>query len=193
MEKNRDLTYIGIDYSMSSPAICVYTGKSSEFVWRECQFYIRDSKGKSKKTHEKIIYDKENDYSDNISRYDAKGEWELKIIEEYDPTKTYIIIEDYAFGAKGRLASIGENTGILKHKLWLHGYNLGVCSPSKVKKFATGNGNANKNIMFDAWITETGLNLLPYFFTPKKTKVDSPVADIVDAYYLCKILSSEAE
>ena len=59
-------------------------------------------------------------------------------------------------------------------------YNL--IPPSVIKKFATGKGNANKELMLDAFEKDTGTNLAQVFDTTSK----SPVSDVADAYFICK-------
>ena len=55
---------------------------------------------------------------------------------------------------------------------------------------ATGKGNADKQMMVDAFHKETGLDLHT-MITPNKTLVGSPVTDIVDSFYICKQLFTE--
>ena len=53
------------------------------------------------------------------------------------------------------------------------------------KKFATGKGNANKVLMYEAFIEETGDDLAKLFeFDPYTGQ--SPVSDIIDSYYIAK-------
>ena len=53
-----------------------------------------------------------------------------------------------------------------------------------IKKFATGKGNADKDMMYDSFYKETKMNLKKIFDTEK---VGNPVSDIVDSYYIQKI------
>ena len=62
---------------------------------------------------------------------------------------------------------------------------IDVISPSAIKKFATGKGNANKLLMYEACVEETGDDLAKLFeFDPYNGQ--SPVSDIVDSYYIAK-------
>ena len=59
--------------------------------------------------------------------------------------------------------------------------------PTVIKKYATGKGNANKEVMYDAFNAE--LLTPPDLKTslkPKATKLTSPVTDLVDAYFIAK-------
>jgi hypothetical protein len=96
-----------------------------------------------------------------------------------------IFIEGYAFGASGKVFHIAENTAILKHKLYNAGVSYETVAPTAVKKFATGKGNANKEAMYEAFVEETGEDLMMKL-SPKAGQINSPVSDIVDAYYICK-------
>ena len=99
-----------------------------------------------------------------------------------------IALEGYSFGSKGhRLFQIAENTGVLKYKLYQAGIPVEVLPPSQVKKFATKKGNANKEKMYDAFLEETGVDLMKEI-TPLKKDIGNPVSDIIDSYYICKLL-----
>ena len=50
-----------------------------------------------------------------------------------------------------------------------------------MKKFFTGKGNANKDLMYESFVEKTGLDVRSDLDYSKKT-LGSPVADIVDAY-----------
>lgn len=75
---------------------------------------------------------------------DAVMEW----IRAYTPV--VVAMEGYSMAARaGRLADLGELGGVLKVALWEMGYRqdngtLLVVPPALVKKFATGQGNADK-------------------------------------------------
>ena len=59
--------------------------------------------------------------------------------------------------------------------------------PTVIKKFATGKGNANKEVMYESFVDEllTPTDLKERL-TPKATKVKNPVSDLVDAYFIAK-------
>jgi hypothetical protein len=62
---------------------------------------------------------------------------------------------------------------------------LTVIEPSKAKKLATGKGNADKALMYEAFSKETNTNLLQKF--DQKT-LSNPITDIVDSYFILKSL-----
>jgi hypothetical protein len=59
--------------------------------------------------------------------------------------------------------------------------------PTVIKKFATGKGTANKDIMYEAFQAEllTPPNLKESLI-PKAKNIISPVSDIVDSYFIAK-------
>jgi len=102
------------------------------------------------------------------------------------------MIEDYSFGSKGRVFNLAENCGLLKHKLYTGGYKFSTVAPTVIKKFATGKGNANKEVMYESFLRETGLNLNAVL-SPRSTKIGSPVNDIVDAWYIANYIKEVDE
>ena len=172
----------GIDYSMTSPAICTHIGKRWNF--QNCKFYYLTSiKKLAKKFHKGqfkgTLQPKKHDNDEE--RFDMISHWAMKSCLKFD----FVAIEGYAFGATGRVFQVAENTAILKHKLWETDTSFGVYSPSVIKKFATGKGNATKEDMYDAWLKETGVDLKEIMI-PNREKVGNPVTDIVDSYFICK-------
>ena len=74
---------------------------------------------------------------------------------------------------------------ILKHKLFKSGLPFDVVPPTTVKKHATGKGNSDKNIMYEFFKAETKLDL-KQLLQYDKQRIDNPIGDIVDSYYICK-------
>lgn len=174
----------GIDYSMTCPSICVYNGSLDKFSFNLCKFYFLTDRKKYSNTFLKNIKGEEFAYySGDYMRFDTISDWAIKYLRGIEQ----ICIEDYAFGAKGKIFHIAENTGILKYKIFQAQIPLEVASPSAVKKLATGKGNATKEDMHSAFYRETGIDLI-FNITPGRTDCISPVSDIVDSYYVCKFL-----
>lgn len=65
------------------------------------------------------------------------------------PRPDLVVVEDYALGAPGRLSLVrlGEIGGIVRTWLFEQDLPVVLVSPSSVKRFATGNGNAKKDQM----------------------------------------------
>lgn len=190
---------VGIDYSMVSPAICCC--HSEVFSYENCRFRF----GTNKRWYEKnpivsqsiegVYHRKE---SDNIVRFSILARSALEFIDQCEmhplsftkPEFISIGIEGYAFGAKGQVFNIGENTGILKFMLTQSGYTYNIHAPSAIKKFATGKGNANKEAMYLAFLDETGDDLGMKFGVDTAKTLPSPITDIVDSYYIAKFQAS---
>lgn len=190
---------IGIDYSLSSPGICVNTSEE-EFRYEDCKFYYLTNTKKYEGTFkEKMAFGTSaveyigaphRPYSSEPERYNNIANWAIDIIKLYGDAKTginrikpTIQIEDYSFGSTGRVFHIAENLGLLKYKLKIEcGWDYTLLAPSVIKKFATDKGNANKEMMLHAFQGDTGVNLAELFESSAK----SPISDVVDAYFICK-------
>ncbi len=187
---------IGIDYSLSSPGICVNTSEG-EFKYEDCTFYFLTNTKKYDATfcrpfvtNVRYIGTSHKPYTSEPERYSQIADWVVDIIKSYgDATtgvngiKPTIQIEDYSYGSTGRVFHIAENLGLLKYKLKMEcGWDYTLLPPSVIKKFATDKGNANKDLMLDAFEKDTGTNLAQVFDTTSK----SPVSDVADAYFICK-------
>ena len=172
---------------MTSPAVCV---GQTPFSYDNCKFMFITKNKKLAVNHSPwivglLLYE----YNDNLERFTHLADQTVEWILSQAPWHTIppkLAIEGYAFGAKGQVFNIGENTGILKYKLAEKVSNIiNVIAPSAIKKFATGKGNANKLLMYEAFVEETGDDLAELFeFDPYNGQ--SPVSDIVDSYYIAK-------
>jgi hypothetical protein len=173
----------GIDYSLTSPCICLFNGLlHGEFCYKNCSFYfLTDIKKNATMFNNNIRGELFPDYTAECGRYDSISDWAVDLLIGCN----MVALEDYAYGAKGRVFHIAENTGILKYKLWQNSIPLDVVQPTKVKKFATGKGNAGKPEMFQAFVEETGVDLR-FHMNDTKKEIGNPISDIVDSYYICK-------
>ena len=182
---------VGIDYSMSSPAVCVCDG---EFKIENCKFLYITPMKKYEGVYGQFEGVLIKDWEHNAERFDKLAQQVREYIFDHWPEGTdepSIGLEGYAMGAKGQVFNIGENTGILKHYIQvIEGWELTTYAPSAVKKFATEKGNANKEKMYEQFINETGLDLEKIFgFDINPEKINGPISDVVDAYYIAKIHS----
>lgn len=119
-------------------------------------------------------------------RYLIRAEWVSTILQRLGGAGLAIVIEGYSLNSKGKIDSIIENASTLKTLLYLErGVELTMYPPATIKKFASGKGNADKEKMILSFIEETGWDIHEVM-TPDKQFGSSPVADIVDSYYVCK-------
>jgi len=69
-----------------------------------------------------------------------------------------VCIEGYGFGARGRAVfSLGELGGIIRRQLYLSGIPYYDVPPTVLKKFVTGKGNANKNVVLEQVFRKWGI------------------------------------
>lgn len=168
---------VGIDYSMSSPSICVHIGNTWSIA--NCKFYFLTQKKKCTMNTKMFRGDYQLDYDSQQSRFAQLAEWAIKNI----PKDAKVFIEGYAYASKGVVFHIGENTGILKHRLWSEDITFEEVSPPAIKKFATGKGNANKLAMYESFVEQTQLDISALI---QCNEGDSPMSDIIDSYYVAK-------
>jgi len=175
----------GIDFSLTSPAICVHSG--TEFSYDNCKFYYISSLKKTIASSNNMTGTLYPEYDTVMQRYQNISTWVMNIITTSKVSHVYL--EDYAFGATGRVFHIAENTGILKYNLWQNDIPIVTIPPTVIKKFATGKGNANKEILQEHFITETGIDIKTQLQLTLKQW--NPSSDIIDSYYICKYGVSE--
>ena len=175
-------TIIGIDYSLTSPAICITT----DFVFEKSKFYYLTNKKKYIGAMSANITGFEHkEYDTPIRRFSQISDWVYELIEDTIHTEQLVFIEGYSFGSKGQaIFQIAENCGILKYRLQQMMINYDTVVPSVVKKGATGKGNADKDMMYEFFSKETNTDLKKVFDTQK---VGNPISDIVDSYYIAKV------
>ena len=143
MKKNKT---IGIDYSLSSPAICICKG---QFEFKNCKIYYLTNvkKYEGNFCNGQINGRLHLPYTTETQRHDQISTWALSII---GTSIHNIFIEGYSFGSKGLVFNLAENMGTLKHKLYKLNKRFQSIVPGQVKKNATGKGNADKNKMLVA-------------------------------------------
>lgn len=171
----------GIDYSMTSPAICIHNG--AEWHHDNCTFLYLVKREKNLVTRGQFYGELYPEWLADPQRYDKLATWSLKHLKANGCTRAWI--EGYALGATGRVFQIAENTGHLKYKLWSEKIKYDTFPPSVIKKLATGKGNANKEKMLESFLAETNIDIRRILDIHSE-KQWNPISDIVDAYYICK-------
>lgn len=181
------MIYVGVDYSLTCPCVCV----ARDLVFANSYFYYLIDRKSVIGKFANILGDMHDEYLTDQQRYENNASWVLSIISEFNTEEVRIMIEDYSFGSKGRVFNLAENCGILKYLLYKKGYNFFTVPPTVVKKHATGKGNANKEIMYEAFFKETEIDL-KNILTPN-SKLASPITDIVDAWYIARYMIKATE
>jgi Holliday junction resolvasome RuvABC endonuclease subunit len=168
---------VGIDYSTSSPCICVSVKDDYDFYYLS---RIKKVTGAIEFDHGIMNGDlMPKEFDSKIEQYAFIANWAMDVLSRYDIDNVWI--EDYAFAATGKVFHIGENTGILKYRLMKKEIPYHVVAPTTVKSTTVGKGNASKediienfNRTFDTDIHEV-----------LDTKTLNPVSDIADSYHIC--------
>lgn len=176
----------GIDYSMSSPSLCIYD-TDKEFKFENCDIYYANAKKKYviniKNLHGFVL--PENRIEEPMYRYNEICKIFANVL--MDQKVEQICIEGYALGSHaGLIFNIAENTSLLKHFMWKSGIKYINPSPATIKKFFTGKGNADKLKVVNTFINETHTNLQDIFGT--KTIEAAPINDICDSFAMCKYM-----
>jgi crossover junction endodeoxyribonuclease RuvC len=83
-----------------------------------------------------------------------------------------VFIEGYSFGSGGKRESMAELGGVIRLTLYDHEIEFIEVPPKTLKKFATGNGNADK--------IQMGVQLM------KEFSLEYPTSDQTDAFWLCQ-------
>ena len=170
-------TKIGIDYSLTSPAICVNNEAGLMF------YYLTSKKKYIGMMSEEIVGYEHKEWTDPIERFKYISDFAMDIIGPCLNPMVYI--EGYSYGSKGQaIFQIAENCGILKYRLQEEQIPYDTVVPSVVKKGATGKGNADKEMMYDAFVNETNIDVKSILATEK---AGNPVSDIADAYFIQKV------
>lgn len=175
MEKTSNIA--GIDYSTTSPSICVKVGDSWDIHFLTLKKTLADEYW-----HQPFLFFGHSlpNIPVTISRYKYISSWAMDVIKSYDVSA--VILEDYAYAATGRVFNIGENTGILKYRLLHKDIPFYEVPPTVIKKYATGKGNAKKEMMLSNFITTTGVNIHDVM----NYAGDNPISDIVDSFFICE-------
>jgi Holliday junction resolvasome RuvABC endonuclease subunit len=170
---------IGIDYSVTSPAIVAKIDGGYKF------FCYRQKK-KHKVMHADLVMLEYPLYNSAEQRFDLLASGLLGAVEKHAGRPSSAFIEAYAYSGSGMITTIAEATGCIKQMLYKSGVGYTPLIASSIKKHASGKGNASKREMVDAFKKEYGQ--CPYtWFDIKddgKEKIPSPVSDIVDAYFV---------
>lgn len=173
------MVYAGIDYSLTSPAVCVYNDRDP-FQWSSVKAYFLSDIKKTHGNFGNINGNSFDMYSSDQERYEGIAKWVLSIIKIYSVEKVFI--EGYSYGSTGMVFHIAENAGLLKHKLWDQKIDFEVIAPTVIKKTATGKGNASKQLMEQTFVEQTNVDLRTILSLTEKQ--NNPISDIIDSYYI---------
>lgn len=127
---------VGVDLSLAASAMVAVRGQSAEFPSGEGPEVLavrrmppQDLRG--------------------VERLHAVDEWSLRFVDDLlfrELHPTAFVFEGPGFASKVAHA-LGQLHGVIKLSLWRRGFLLGDVPPSTLKKFVTGAGNADKNVV----------------------------------------------
>ena len=170
-------TIVGIDYSLTSPCVCINDGEKIMF------YYLTKKKKHLGKIADNIIGEEHLEYNTPIERFSNISNWAINKFNILGHNLK-VFIEGYSYGSKGQaLFQIAENCGILKYKLLERNIPYDIIVPSVVKKGATGKGNADKQKMYETFTRTQGVDLMKAF---DQQTLNNPITDIVDSYYIMR-------
>ena len=110
---------VGIDYSMTSPAICVIRENHLHFYYWTTKRKFECKVEQDGYTIEGILFDYKDSPDEERFDYLAREIFEKSIRRTQQPPK--IALEDYSYASTGRAFQIGENGGVLKNRFWKNG------------------------------------------------------------------------
>lgn len=169
----------GIDYSTTSPSICVKVKDNWDIHFLTSKVTLTGEEFWANPFLFFGTYLPLNKFKTDIQRYKFISSWAMDVLNSYDVKA--VCLEDYAYAATGKVFHIGENTGILKYRCVRADIGVATVPPTVIKKFATGKGNANKDLMLSNFITHSGVDLRDVIgYTG-----ENPISDIVDSYFIC--------
>ena len=172
----------GIDYSYTSPAICVYN-TDDELKFENLRFYNfyvpKRKSGFLNGIYGNITITAGGQWSSQEDRFFSICLWaqSVLILEKVES----VGLEGYAMGSKGGMVfDIAENTALLKNFLYHKDIPFYKQAPTAVKKDFTGKGNAKKEEMIAEFNKRLGVNLKDILGLKKED--EKPVDDLVDAF-----------
>ena len=144
---------IGIDYSLTSPAITLYNGNDKwNYNSGSCTHFCLASNERQRSKWAEIRSIRTDIYpawETDLQRYHGLANWVINCcITAISPERPKAYIEDYAYAATGRVFNIAENMAILKDTLTKWGIKYEMIAPTVIKKYATTKGNANKEKIY---------------------------------------------
>lgn len=168
----------GIDYSYTSPAICIYNTEDI-LEYANLKFYNMNDRKKITGQYDAISIKIFPEYSSPEERYRNISKWASDILK--DNLVEEACIEGYSFGASsGLVFNIAENASLIKQFMNLNSIKFTTPSPSQVKKNFTGKGNSKKDAMVEEFHRRFPQVVLHDLLKVKS--MTKPIDDIVDSF-----------
>ena len=176
----------GIDPSIVSTGKCIMT-LDEKLDITDIKFYGYTDKNKYVMSTERVLVDKIPKNCSKMNMFDRQNLIYAILEKDMDDVE-YMAFEGYAY-AKGNSSSIfqlGEFIGGMKKMFYEMGKGIVIYPPPVVKRFATGNGNADKSMMASA-IRRRYPDLYPIEFDSLR-QFDNPHSDLCDSFWMADVL-----
>lgn len=202
-----DETYIvGVDYSISSPAITILTLTDKQLTNIHTIAY-RQTKRQDIIKDKQLTFNNINwnieliDFTFTNKKYPEQRYFEIanQLLKKLPKEISAIAIENYSYNANGLITDIAECTSVFKQLIY-HNYNIPIqlIAPTTAKKHFTGKGNANKQLMYQTLLEHCNIPLHDKFYNVNvnmnkdKYTIPSPLTDIVDSLAIAFTLLSQS-
>ena len=210
------MTKIGIDFSLVSPAICIYKNNEYKFISFFDDYGKDWKKSKSKKFQYHNMLSEIMDlipYTRHIDNKDYRTEQTTKmqsarmiadiivkrLKEEVNNDEVIIGLEGFSYGSiSSSTLDLALYNSFLRIKLLeAFGENcIVIISPTEGKKNLSGKGNANKDLMIDSFISnrleDDELTNCDFWKFCSSNQLDykdiKPIDDLVDSYGILKCI-----
>lgn len=166
---------LGLDYSINCGTACILADDKIHYILPEQHL--------SKVKFNCLGYKNETPFNTAVTLVEQ--------IKALLPTCDMIAIEGASFGSQGRHSDIGEGLGRILFQLedFYPDATILRPAPTSVKKFATGSGKAQKDMMIKKWAHETHSEIAWTKGTKKyasRINDASPFSDIADSYFMMR-------
>lgn len=181
---------LGLDLSITSPGFCIMdVNEDDGYRIRQIDLHGFTKTDKWKFEGDGlVIHQFPKDYNQHPSHY--RPTLVYNIVEPYLKYIDYVAVEDYAFGAKGKVFDLAEFAGSMKNYMYDRRIPIKKFPPMTVKLCATGSGAADKVLMGMAFNQTVPKELInPHFY--ELAEYSSPSSDLVDAFYMANTLRLE--
>lgn len=204
------MKHIGIDFSINSPAICIFEESTYNFIG----FYNQEGKKFEKKDpsdykYHRSLLDLEDVDIMHFNRRRKHENYSIDQRQKIEDSHTLgkhisevvgietckIGIEGYSYGSKGNsFIDLISFNSVMRHVLYMETKSeIIVKTPSQIKILA-GKGNANKGMMYEYFCQNTtkDLNIEKSSFwkwcVEQKFlgEIPKPVDDLVDSYFISR-------
>ena len=171
MKKTATTKIAGIDYTLTSPCICICEIQNEEFDFKNCGFYFfAQTKHQLKISHTNLYpHSLITTYTSDAERYNKLSNWVIDVLAiNGKPRPVYL--EDYAYAATGKVFHIGENTGHLKYKFWQYNVKYQIFAPTSIRAIPP-----NKICMIVLWSRQVLIFVLTLLQIPPKSVIRFPI------------------